>query len=256
MSDRDDTKGSDDGPLGAAPTAIDPAALNRALCSLTLLGDDPFLRMQAFNLAAVDAFITGLEHQVLAMLITEERTPLPEASFLSAQSQMWIFAAYELMRTWRQRTSDMVKWHESSGLQAKLAALEKKEGYQHFGRQYRAAQVRAVIDNPHLIEKIRLDLKRTRILFIRLEAIRISLAKHEVWKKGKSVALSPGYGRINSWCGALDYELENGQYSMGTINRRDIADEIRALADASAIPSDEDISSFEEYMRGPVERPI
>lgn len=252
MSDwGDDTEARDE-----APTAIDPAALNRALCGLSLLGDDPFLRMQAFNLAAVDTFITGLEHRVHEMLITEERTPLPEAAFLSAQSQMWIFAAYELMRTWRQRASDMVKWHESGGLQAKLAVFEKKEGYQHFGRQYRAAQVRAVIDDPPLIEKIRLDLKRTRILFIRLEAIRISLAKHEVWKKGKSVALTPGYGRINAWCGALDYELENSQYSMGTINRRNIADEIRALAGTSDIPSDEDIAAFEEYMCGPAEQPF
>lgn len=70
-------------------------------------------------------------------------------------------------------------------------------------------------------------------------------------KKDNSVALRPGYGRINSWCGALDYEIENGIYSMGTINRRDIADEIRALLADDYVPSDDDIASFDEFMRGP-----
>jgi hypothetical protein len=46
------------------------------------------------------------------------------------------------------------------------------------------------------------------------------------------------HGRINKWCGSLDYELENGRYSMGEINRRDIADEIRMLVADDYLPSD------------------
>jgi len=49
----------------------------------------------------------------------------------------------------------------------------------------------------------------------------------------------------------LDYEIENGIYSMGTINRRDIADEIRALLAIDYVPNDDDIASFDEFMRGP-----
>lgn len=94
------------------------------------------------------------------------------------------------------------------------------------------------------------------MLFVRLEGIRISLAKHEVRKKKGSVALHPGYGRINRWCGALDYEIENGRYSIGDINRRDIADEIRMLASNGYVPSDEDIASFDEFMRGPKDADI
>lgn len=209
--------------------------------------------MQAFNLGVVDQFITTLEYQVLEKLSIEEQTPVPEASFLSAQSQMWIFAAYELMRTWRQRVRDMIKWYENGGLTAKLAQLEKDDGYRHFGRQIRATQIKTILSNPGLVDALRRDMKRTHIPFRRLEAIRISLAKHEVSKKSGSVALYPGYGRINSWCGSLDYDLENGQYSMGTINRRDIADEIRALAANDSVPSDDDIASFDEFMRGPTE---
>lgn len=103
---------------------------------------------------------------------------------------------------------------------------------------------------------IQRDLKRTHILFARLEAIRISLAKHEVRKKKGSVALRPGYGRINRWCGALDFEIQNGRYSIGDINRRDIADEIRVLPADDYVPSDDDIASFDAFMRGPDDEDI
>ena len=251
MDEMEDYEDHDEGPRYLSASAIDTNALRQALCNLNLLGDDPYLRMQAFNLAIVDPFLTDLEYQVLQKLVDEERTPLPEAAFLSAQSQMWIFAAYELLRTWQQRCRDMIKWAESGGLNQKLTALERDQGYQHFGKLYRAAQIKAVIADPDRMKAIRRDLKRTRIPFTRIETIRISLAKHEVRKKDNSVALRPGYGRINSWCGALDYEIENGIYSMGTINRRDIADEIRALLADDYVPSDDDIASFDEFMRGP-----
>ena len=107
---------------------IDPSAINKALCSLTLLGDDLYLRMQAMNLGVVDPFIADLEARLLRKQIDEERTPLPDALFVPAQSQMWIFAAYELLRTWRQRVADMIKWHENSGLEIKLRALEEDLG--------------------------------------------------------------------------------------------------------------------------------
>lgn len=243
----------DEHPRYSKASANEPNALQNALCELALFGDDPYLRMQAFNVGIVDAFLTELEYQTLHKLIDEERTPVPEAAFLSAQSQMWIFAVYELLRTWRQRCRDMIKWADSGGLAQKLSALEKEQGYLHVGRAIRADQIRSVIDRPGRLKDIQRDVKRTHILFARIEYIRISLAKHEVRQKKHSVALRPGYGRINNWCGSLDYEIENGIYSMGYINRRDIADEIRALFKSDYVPSDEDIASFDEFMRGPSE---
>ncbi|MCB1467825.1 MAG: hypothetical protein KDK08_11920 [Rhizobiaceae bacterium] len=246
-----DEQNDDDGPGYKTASSIDPHSLERALCNLTLLGDDPYLRMQAFNLAIVDPFLTNLEYQVLQKLVAEDRTPTPEAAFLSAQSQMWIFAAYELLRTWRQRCRDMIKWADSGGLSQKLEALRKDQGFPHVGKQFRANQVESVINEPARLDAIKRDLRRTHIPFTRIEAIRVSLAKHEVRRKESSVALRPGYCRINHWSGSLDYEIENGQYSLGYISRRDIADEIRALLPNDYVPSDEDISSFDEFMRGP-----
>jgi hypothetical protein len=193
----------------------------------------------------------GLEYDLLRKRFDEEATPMPEAAFLSAQSQMWIFAAYELLRTWRQRANDMIKWFDNGGLEMKLREYEKPLGYTHFGREYRAAQIRRVLADSTIIDKIKADLRRTYMLFAQLEAIRVSIAKHEVRGRAKSVALMPGYGFINRYCGSLDYELENGAYSTGNISRRNIADGIRAIATDSAIPTAEDIESFDKFMRGP-----
>ena len=45
-----------------------------------------------------------------------ERTPSDTAMFVSAQSQMWIFALYELLRTWRSRTRKLIKWKENGAI--------------------------------------------------------------------------------------------------------------------------------------------
>lgn len=61
------------------------------------------------------------------------------------------------------------------------------------------------------------------------ELFRMNLAKHCAPGKDGVVPRAPGYGRINRWCGALDYELieKDGYYSI--LNRRNIADALRAV---------------------------
>ncbi|MGB3318288.1 MAG: hypothetical protein WBF65_02455 [Sphingopyxis granuli] len=239
----------DDGPRYGDVSELGGMEIPAALKGLTLFRD-PYLSMQAFNLAIVDGFLNGLEQQVLRRLIDEERTPIDDSMFLNAQSQMWIFAAYEVMRTWRQRAKDLIKWHANGGLQLKLATLKEDKGFHHPGNASRAAMLRDVIADPGLVDRLRDDLKRTHVLFTRMEYLRVSLAKHEVSGKAKMLAIAPGYGRINSWCGALDYELNSGQYILGYINRRDIADSLRAIP-SLPVPSDEELKSFDAFMKGP-----
>ena len=247
--DFDPIDGHDDGARYADVATLGGSEISTALLGLTLFRD-PYLSMQAQNLAIVDHFLNGLEQHVMRRLFEEDRTPIDDAMFLNAQSQMWIFAAYEVMRTWRQRAKDMVKWHGNGGLQMKLDALEVNQGFIHDGNMRLAAMVREVVADPSIVQSLRDDLKRTHILFARMEYLRISLAKHEVPGKAKSLAISPGYGRINQWCGALDYELGNGKYVIGYVNRRDIADDIRAIPGLE-VPTDENLASFDEYMKGP-----
>ncbi len=68
MDENNDYEEYDDQPPYQEPSAIDPSALRAALCKLNLLGDDPYLRMQAFNLAIVDQFLMELESQLLQEL--------------------------------------------------------------------------------------------------------------------------------------------------------------------------------------------
>lgn len=229
--------------------SIKPGQLREALSKLKFLGDDPFLRMQAVNLDIVDQFLTDLEYKVLRELHQDERTP-PNAFFLNAQSQMWIFAVYELIRTWDERAKDIIKWAKNGGLQHKLTHLQSEQtDFLHFGREIRIDQLKAVIADPEIVHLLDRQLKHIHIQYERLTYIRVSLAKHQVSGKAKSIALNPGYGRINMWCGSLDYAMENGRIHLGTISRRDIADGLRALRLDEEPPSVEDLLGFDEFMR-------
>ncbi len=119
------------------------------------------------------------------------------------------------------------------------------------GREIRADQLRKVLDDPSLIDQVKDDIREIHIPFARIEYIRVALAKHQVPGNKKSVAYAPGYGRINDWCGSLEYELENNGAILGKISRRDIADELRALSDRSNPPTDDDLASFDAFMKGP-----
>ncbi|MBU1334779.1 MAG: hypothetical protein KJ944_16975 [Alphaproteobacteria bacterium] len=225
---------------------IDWSALRRGLSSLELF-DDPYLSLQITNLEIVDRFITEIEQDALQRV--GDKMDIAHLAFLNAQSQMWIFSAYELLRTWRQRAKDVVKLSKTGGLVLKIEALKRDQGYLHPTRQLRAKQLERIAADPKIIETIKEDLRRTHIQFALLEHLRVSLAKHEVSGKPKQIAYAPGYGRVNSWCGSLDYQLESGRVILGTLSHRDVADAIRALADRTDIPTDADIASFDASMR-------
>ena len=153
----DDFEDPDDVPPYRERADIGMNELVSAIDSLQLM-DDPYLSMQTYNLALVDQFIMELEEDILQKLLQEERAP-PETMFLSAQSQMWIFAAYELMRTWRESVPDVLKLHKNGGLKLKIDALRRPQGFVHVGRELRAGQLRRIADDKSTIERIREDLR-------------------------------------------------------------------------------------------------
>ena len=239
----------DEGPPYADPQEIPPHGLHEALTSLTFF-DDTSLRTQAFNLGVVDEFITGLEISMLRDQFAEKPTDMAAGVFLLAQSQMWIFAAYELMRTWRQRASEIVKWSATGGLPLKMKELQKDLGFRHYDRERRAEQLREAMADPALVQRARDDLRSTQMAFGQLEALRVSLAKHEVRGRKNSIAFAPTYGRYNRWCGSLDFEISNDQVIIANLSRRDIADLLRALALPRTVPSDDELAAFEMWISG------
>lgn len=245
MEDNDDRYYPDDQtPSGEE---IDWSALPAALRSLQMF-DDPYLSMQATNLGIVDEFITDLESKISAEMFRDDpdRSLLP---FLNAQSQMWMFSAYELLRTWRHRVRDAQKLAQEGRLGARIAELKKEEGFVHVGRLGRARQLQAILDDADTLRLIDEDLRLTHIVFHQLDFLRVALAKHEVKGRKNSVAYAPGYARIETWTGSLQYQLEAGQVILGTLTRREVADSIRAIRDRTNIQTREELADFDQFMK-------
>lgn len=253
--DPDDEDYDDELPNYRRPEEISSNEIAQGLRSLHLLNGDPYLATQITGIAIVDHFIMELEYSVLQELFETDRTPAATI-FLSAQSQMWIFAVYEILRTWKEFAKDIIKWAENGGLPLKIAALERELPYRHYGLERRAAQLREVLNKPELAETLKGDLRRTHFLYANLQHIRISMAKHEVGGKSKLAALAPGYGRIDRWCGSLEYQLEAGQVIFGNISRRNIAEGIRAFNDRSNIPTVEDVADFDQSRKEMLVMPL
>lgn len=229
---------------------IDWSALPRALTSLQMF-DDPYMQMQATNLGIVDQFLTDLEFKVLQESLKDGRD-LSGMLFLNAQSQIWMFSAYELLRTWRQRIRDTVKLLETGQLQGRIDELLKDQGFRHPGMEIRAEQLKRILESPDSRRLMEEDMRITHVLYKQLAYLQVALAKHEVKGRRRSVALAPGYGRMDTWSGSLQYELEAGRLSLGTLSRRNVAYGIRAFADRTEIPTAESLNSFDEFMKADI----
>lgn len=231
------------------PEEIGQMAIYSALNSLVFFANNLDFSNQAMNLTIVDEFIMDLEYGYLRSKFDETNTPY-QPIFLSAQSQMWIFSAYELMRTWREKISKYLKAADNGGLPLKLKELQKPIGYENYTIQRRIDEITLLIKNPELVETMRDDLKRTQMLFTQMELLRMSLAKHQMRKRPSAAVLTPTVGYMNRWCGSLEYQINSGQVIICNLSRRDIADGIRTIP-AMTVPSDEDLNSFEIAMREP-----
>lgn len=105
---------------------IDPSRMLHVFRNISLF-DDMFLNMQAMNIAVVDRFITQIEYDLLRKYFGIVRTPTDSAVFVSAQSQMWIFAVYELLRTWWARVIKLMKWKNEGKLDEQIAKVSKAD---------------------------------------------------------------------------------------------------------------------------------
>ncbi|MCD5972319.1 hypothetical protein [Pseudomonas quasicaspiana] len=129
MNDDDDDDDDDDDadydhdrdyvPAYLTPSQIPQYALGEALKSLTLFSTDMNLVSQAMNLTIVDEFVMALEYDYLRAKFNETSTPY-DSIFLSAQSQMWIFSVYEVMRTWRHKAKEYVHTAKTRGFARSL----------------------------------------------------------------------------------------------------------------------------------------
>jgi len=208
-----------------------------ALQSLPVM-DDLYLRMQALNIELVDAYLSDMEHYLLQEYMEIEKTPTETALVVSALSQLWIFGLYELLRTWRQRATDILHFAEKLKLldrdaRKTLIAEKKREikssvpllGSESFYWPPYAKMGK----NLKFATTIQNAIDRSEPLFRRIEALRVSLAKHEVPKSKGAFALAPGYGRIDMSDGSIYWQVVLDKNEIDLVSRRAIADDCRAL---------------------------
>lgn len=225
---------------------IEAHELVAALTGLTLLGDDLAMRSQAFNIAMVDKFIMELEMNYLRSHFNDDVGRQPgTAAFLSAQTEMWIFAAYELMRSWRERAKLSIKLAENGGLGAKISHLLARPPWDH-GSLMVARQLTRVRDEPEILPRIRDDLLRSHIPFHLLEWVRVQLAKYQ--EPGNEKSFVRSHPMMDRETGSLNYELTRGPMILETLSRRQLADSLRGLNDME-VPSQETITAFESFRK-------
>lgn len=185
------------------------------------LFDDLFLSMQGQNVMLVDFYLRDLERDLLRELIEIERTPVPDTLFVSALSQMWIFAVYELLRTWRQRVRDLKR-----DAQKPTGA---HPGHSSLAGLYYKDQLARLRKKPAYAQELDRALRRVEPLFARIESLRMNLAKHEVPKMHRVPAMAPGYGRIDGMTGSISWQVDLGSNYVDLVSRRSIADQLRSL---------------------------
>lgn len=172
MEDDEDDFDHDEGRRVPGPDEIDWSALRSALTSLQLF-DDPYMAMQATNLGIVDQFLTGLEFQVLQESFQDDRD-ISGMMFLNAQSQMWMFSAYELLRTWRQRIRETLDLLNTGELHVRIDELLKDQGFRHYGMEIRAKQLRRVLKSPDSRRLMEEDLRIAHVLYKQLDYLRVA----------------------------------------------------------------------------------
>jgi hypothetical protein len=206
---------------------LDFSIITMGMKWLPFFEDDIYLGMQAMNVGIADSVITEREYALLRELFELEKTPLESAMAVSALSQMWVYGLYEVLRMWRDRRYQFEKLRSNGGIDPKIDSMPDDDPL-NITVEIRKKQLLRFKDDPKYREDIESTWLKLEPIYRMTELFRINLAKHCAPGKDGAIPRAPGYGRINHWCGAMDYELieKDGYYSI--MNRRDIADALRA----------------------------
>lgn len=200
------------------------------------LFENLYLGMQAMNVGMVDLYIQDLESELLALYVEIERTPTMEALLVSAMSQMWVFALYELLRTWKQQARELVDYGD------KLSSVDEKQKKELIKEKQTklAAAAEFTIDKayyyieafkkieqePTEIENLKKAIALIEPIFRLIEALRVTLAKHEIPKTKGMIAQAPGYGRIDMSNGSIYWQIIHKDNSATIVSRRSIVEGI------------------------------
>lgn len=205
---------------------LDFRIITMGMKRLPFFEDDPYLGMQAMNVGIADSVITKHEYELLYEYHEIEKTPFESAMAVSALSQMWVYGLYEVLRMWRERRFQFQKLLQSGGIDSKIESMPDDDPL-NLTVEVRKRQLLRFKNNQEHREQIDATWTKIEPAFRMAELFRMNLAKHCAPGKNGVLPKAPGYGRINSFCGSMDFELieTDGCYTIS--NRRDIADALR-----------------------------
>lgn len=197
-----------------------------------------YLNMQAQNIALTDIDLRQMEVALLHEYMESERTPTMSALRVSAWSQMWVFAFYELLRTWRQRARE-VKGYVDDLRNSADPEKFKAEFRGRFKKNSKLSRTADVFDRRMFEDaeaspadtfgEIGRAIEIVEPLFKKLEAVRMTLAKHEVPKAHGMLASAPGYGRIDMSNGSIYWMIDYKDGTSQIISRQGLAEEFESL---------------------------
>jgi hypothetical protein len=205
---------------------LDFSIITMGLKRLPFFEDDLYLGMQAMNVGIVDSVITEYEYALLHEWLEIEKTPTESAMAVSAMSQMWIYGLYEALRLWRERKYQFKKLYDNGGIESKISTMPDNDPL-NMTIEIRKRQLSRFKNDAEYREIIEQTWNMLEPVYRMIELFRMNLAKHCAPGKDGIIPRAPGYGRINYFCGSMDFELidSNKQYSI--MNRRNIADALR-----------------------------
>ncbi|MFC1552057.1 hypothetical protein ACFL6P_05755 [Candidatus Latescibacterota bacterium] len=214
-------------------------SLSKAIQALPVMEAEPYMSMQVLNLEVVDSYLVDMERQLLREYLKKDRLPLPDALLVSALSQMWIFAVYELLRTWRHRCTEVLQFAEElsnlkgSKRESHIAKKQKKlkevsPYFDDFSPPFSTTYERVANDDNY-VKSVRNAMNSTLRPYRKIEALRIHLAKHEMPKARGSSSLSPGYDRIDMVTGSMYWQVSLRGNEVDVISRREVAGLCRGL---------------------------
>ncbi len=144
------------------------------------------------------------------------------------------FGVHYILRMWRDRKFEFERLWKNGGIVPKVKDMVDEPLNQTINT--RKQQMLRFKDDPRYREHIDAVWNGIEEIYRATELIRINLSKHCAPGKDSIIPMSPGYARINDWCGALDFQLieKNREYPQiesdryyTELNRRDIADALR-----------------------------
>ena len=216
--------------------------LHEVLGKLPLF-ENVFLHMQAVNISIVDQYIEGLEEDLLREYLDSDQPPLPKLHFLSAVTQMWVFALYELLRTWKQMVAELLDY---------ATALDRIRGKSDFESRKKklieSRRIKLVRPKPSAdleealywrrfvrIERSQSFVKQLQKakaavtpVFLRVERVRVTLAKHEVPRAGRpGRSYAAPYERMDTLTGSMRWIIDLSDGTSDFVTRRELADQCR-----------------------------